>query len=101
MLNREFVDDVINRSLQRYGVRQCMNQTIEELAELTVEVAKDVRGFDNREKVIEEMADVLVCYEYLMRVLNIETCEIENVMRYKLERLSNRLKGDGGVYGNE
>lgn len=92
MINKEFVDEVINKSIQKYGTRQCLNQTIEELGELVVEVAKDIRGFDNREKVIEEMTDVLICFEYLRKVLAIDNREVEAVMNYKIERLNNRLK---------
>ena len=92
MLNKEFIDTVIDKSIQKYGTRQCLNQTIEELGELIVEVAKDIRGFNNREKVIEEMTDVLICFEYLRKVLAIENREVEAVMNYKIERLNNRLK---------
>lgn len=92
MLNKEFIDTVIDKSIEVYGQHRCFNQTIEELGELIVEVAKDIRGFDNREKVIEELVDVTICFQYLIKILAIENKEIENVMEYKINRLNNRLK---------
>lgn len=92
MLNKDFIDEVINKSIDIHGQHQCFNQTIEELGELIVEIAKDIRGFNNREKVIEEMTDVLICFEYLRKILCIENREVETVMNYKVERLNNRLK---------
>lgn len=87
-------DKITEQSLMYHGVKQCFNQTIEELAELTVEVSKNIRGFNNRDNVKEEIADVLNCIEYLKRVLNISEDEIELVKDAKLKRLEERMKGN-------
>ena len=78
--------NISNLAIQTYGVRQQLNHTIEELAELTVEVSKNIRGFQNRDKIIEEMADVLNCLQYLVIILDIDKAELDIMMNYKLRR---------------
>lgn len=92
MLNKDYVQKTIKSSIHHYGSLQSLNQTNEELAELIVEVSKNIRGFNNRNNIIEEMADVLICFQYLKTILNITNEEIEDVMMIKLERLNSRIK---------
>ena len=85
-------DKIIDLALYVYGDKQQLNQTNEELAELIVEVAKNIRGFNNRRNIIEEMADVLHCFEYLKKILNIHDEEIQDMLNYKLNRTYERIK---------
>lgn len=71
--------EILNLAIETYGEKQQLNQTNEELAELIVEVAKHIRGYNNRYNIIEEMADVLHCFEYLKILLNISDDEIIEV----------------------
>lgn len=84
--------NIINLAIKTYGVDQQLNHVNEELAELIVEVAKYKRGFNSREKIIEEMADVLNCFEYLRTILDIKNREINNIRSYKMRRTLRRIE---------
>ncbi|WP_289103773.1 hypothetical protein, partial [uncultured Fusobacterium sp.] len=43
---------------------------VEELSELQKEICKDLRGFDRREEIKEEMADVYICLQLLKEIYN-------------------------------
>lgn len=84
--------EIIKLAIETYGEKQQLNQTNEELAELIVEVAKNIRGYNNRHKIIEEMADVLHCFEYLKAILEITDDEVNELFECKLERTYKRIK---------
>lgn len=65
---------------------------IEEMSELTKEICKSKRGKDNKEEIIEEMADVYIMLEQLKIIFSIEQYEIDDIARIKLLRLEERLK---------
>ncbi len=62
------------------------------MSELTKEISKSLRGFDNRESIVEELCDVLNMLEQLKIIYQIDDQEIENLISIKLERLSERLE---------
>ena len=84
--------EIIKLAIETYGEKQQLNQTNEELAELIVEVAKNIRGYNNRDAIAEEMADVLHCFEYLKAILEITDDEINEILEYKLDRTYKRIK---------
>lgn len=63
---------------------------MEECSELIKAVAKDLRGFSNKDEIIEEIADVSIMCEQVMLDLGIEldVCVRKNI---KLERLEERI----------
>lgn len=69
-----------------------LNIAIEEMSELTKELCKYKRGFDNRDHIIEEMADVYIMLRQLKIIFNVEDKEIKEVERYKLKRLQEYIK---------
>ena len=91
-MTKEKINEIIDLAIETYGVNQQLNQVNEELAELIVEVAKNKRGFKNRKKIIEEMGDVLHCFEYLKRILDIKDSEVQDAMEYKIERTYRRIR---------
>lgn len=91
-MNKERQAEIVALAIQTYGVSQQLNQVNEELAELIVEVAKNKRGFNNRRAIVEEMGDVLHCFEYLKMILDIHDEEIHDAMDYKLERTYKRIQ---------
>jgi NTP pyrophosphatase (non-canonical NTP hydrolase) len=65
---------------------------IEELSELTKEIAKDIRGITNYKNIAEEMADVEIMLEQMKIIYN----NNDLVDRYKVEKLQ-RIKERLGV----
>lgn len=62
----------------------------EELAELSVELARDFRGRNDREDVIDEIADVLIAANQLALIYGLD--ETEERIEYKLQRLGERIQ---------
>lgn len=71
-----------------------VNKTIvvEELSELQKEICKDLRGFDRREEIKEEMADVYICLQLLKEIYNFNDEELEEEYKRKMKRNRDRIK---------
>ena len=69
---------------------------MEECSELTQAISKYIRYKDTeaRYKVIEEMADVLICMEQLKILCNINDKEIQGEIDFKCKRTEERYKED-------
>lgn len=65
---------------------------IEELGELQHEITKSLRGMLNKEHLIEELADVLICLEQLKIQYNISDSQLQEWIDYKYNRNLNRLE---------
>ena len=93
---------IIEAAIAKLGEENQMRQTQEELAELIVAINKYERAIKNdgypsyidytRKEVIEEMADVLIMFDAVKKILNVQDEEIEHFRAFKLNRLLNRLK---------
>lgn len=65
---------------------------VEELSELQKEICKDLRGFDRREEIKEEMADVYICLQLLKEIYNFDDEELEEEYKRKMDRSIKRIK---------
>ena len=90
---------IIETAIAKLGEENQMRQTQEELAELIVAINKYERSiksdndtFRERIDIIEEMADVLIMFDAVKKILDIKDEELESVRLFKLNRLLNRLK---------
>lgn len=82
---------ILHNAIEKYGADNQLNQCMEELAELIIDINKYKRGYNNKLPLISEMADVLVCMEYLKIILDIQEADIQEQIEYKLERLKYRM----------
>ena len=64
---------------------------IEEFSELIKEICKNKRGRENRDNIIEEMADCYIMLEQLAIIFSVEKDEIGGWLDRKFERLKKRL----------
>lgn len=73
-----------------------VNKTIviEELSELQKEVCKDLRGYERREEIKEEMADVYICLQMLKEIYNFSDEELEKMYERKMRRNIERINKD-------
>ena len=94
---------IIEAAIAKQGEENQMRQTQEELAELIVAINKYERAIKNdgcpsyivyntRKNIIEEMADVLIMFDAIKKILNIQDEELEHFRAFKLNRLLDRLK---------
>lgn len=75
--------EIVSRSLEAYGNGIQLVVCMEELSELTQAISKEIRGKDNRNNLVEEMADVLICIEILKQVFEITDEDIDSWIKYK------------------
>ena len=75
-----------------YGIDNQLHQLAEECSELAVEASHSARK-GVTVKIIEEMADVLLMIEQVVYLAEIDMCDIEDCINYKLDRQLERIKG--------
>ncbi|MCL1998037.1 MAG: hypothetical protein FWG65_04635 [Turicibacter sp.] len=86
-------EKLMRLALKKWGKDAEVLQTLEELAELSKELLKNVnRGGDNRDKIVEEMGDVYIMLEQLKSVYAVSERELAEVMGGKLARLGRLIK---------
>ena len=87
---------IFKEAIKTYGIDNQMNVAIEEMSELTKEICKYKRGFDNRNNIIEEMADVFIMLYQLQIMLDITDYELVEMEGRKLSRLQERIIEENG-----
>ena len=83
----------LERAIKTYGKDMQLNVAIEELSELIKEICKNKRGADNREAIIEEMADCYIMMEQIEMIFDIPFWQISDKITEKKMRLEKRLDG--------
>lgn len=78
--------EIVARSLETYGNGLQLVVCMEELSELSQAISKEIRGRGDRNNLVEEMADVLICLEILKQVFEITDEDIDSWIKYKQER---------------
>ena len=78
--------------LEHYGPEAQVVKTMEELAELQAELARLLIKQGDIEKTKSEMADVLIMVNQLKIILDVPDEDLENWIRYKVERQLERIK---------
>ena len=86
--------NVVKKSIEHYGADLQTVVCMEECAELIQAISKMKRGKDNRDNLIEEMADVMICMEIMKQVYGISDNEIQNYVCQKQNRSIERMKSD-------
>lgn len=92
-MNREQLK-VLDNSLMQNGVNQQLMVCMEEPAELIQAISKVERypdEVDRIENVVEEIADVLICIEYLKMIYNINQSEVDEMISQKINRIKERM----------
>lgn len=97
-----FERQIINETLDRYGIERQSLVAMEELSELQKAISKLVRNPEERTKplefkglrhnLIEEMADVLICMDQLIVFYKIKQKDIQELIQAKQERQAKRLE---------
>lgn len=90
------VYDTLRKALDKFGIEHQTLMLCEECGELIQVSNKALRyGIENeRDGLIEEMADVLVMIEQLRLFYDINWLEINDIFMQKVDRLERRLKDD-------
>ena len=83
---------IITESIQHYGKNNQSTVCMEECAELIQAISKAKRGKINRDNMIEEIADVLICIEMLKQMYMISDEKINKWIEKKQAREAERMK---------
>jgi NTP pyrophosphatase (non-canonical NTP hydrolase) len=83
--------ELYKKLIQTYGQTQ-MIVAIEELSELQKELTKSLRGKNNKESIIEEMADVYIMLEQMKLYYGIDDKAIIDKVEEKNNRTRDRLR---------
>jgi hypothetical protein len=83
--------DVYAAAVKTCGKEHQLIMCMEEMAELTKELSKNIRGSKNTTSISEEMADVEIMMEQL-RVIFGNRSEVDTIKAEKLNRLADRLE---------
>lgn len=86
-----FDDKIINKTIDILG-KECLMISVEECAELQQAVSKLYRNKQDLKNLTEEMADVLICIQYIMKGTGIEESDIQHWIDYKLKRCEERIQ---------
>lgn len=91
----DWMTAVCKRAVSTWGKYRQLTVCMEEMAELTKELSKNIRGQDNDLGIAEEVADVEIMLEQLKIIFDIRT-DVENVKNEKLIRLDRRIQEANG-----
>lgn len=91
--------DSVNANIKDGNPRGHRNLIIvmEELAELTKEISKQLRGKGDAINILEELADVQLGIYYVQEIVGIDEKDIKKAITVKMERLASILY-DAGQY---
>ena len=87
--------DVLAKAIKKYGVEKQLLVCMEEPAELIQAISKVGRYPEDSTRMqdlIEEMADVTICLEYLKLIYNIRQEELDEWINRKVKRISKKIK---------
>jgi hypothetical protein len=95
MFNKIFINDKqLSDSIDHHGANKKKTICIQEMAELTQEVTKDMIGCTRREKLVKEFTDTLICMEMMRLMYDIQDEEIQRWIDFKQARQLQRDRDD-------
>lgn len=83
---------VLEKAIETYGINAQLDVCVEEMSELIKEICKKKRGQNNREAIIEEIADVTIMLQQLEMMCDIKPQEVFDVVEIKVKRLKEILE---------
>lgn len=95
--------DIHDKMIDKFGEQQQINICIEEMSELIAVLSKYSRYKDGnipeeiKNKVIEELADVMITFPYLYRIFNFNLDDIVTHQILKFNRMKRWINCDDGI----
>jgi hypothetical protein len=91
-MHAEDYDDLLRSVIDEFGVTHQAIKAIEEMAELTVELAKGINLIKSNGNLLEEVADVQIVLDQLKIAFFKDQEEFESIKDKKLEKLQRHLE---------
>lgn len=83
--------DIFDRALEKFGIEKQIIKLCEECAEMETAIMHFREGRDTSDHVAEEIADVTIVLEQIMRAFSITEKQLSEWLDFKLNRLEGRL----------
>lgn len=88
-------EKILKMIIEKYGKNKQVGQAIEEMAELTIELNKNInRNKNNETEIILEIADVQIMLAQLVLIYDIDPEKLQGAVEYKLLRQKERMEND-------
>lgn len=85
---------ILQKAINIFGVDMQLNVVVEEFSELTKEICKYKRGFNNKDNIVEEMADCCIMLEQMKMIFDVSEEEIMTVIREKMKKLKENIENE-------
>lgn len=85
---------IISECIKHYGEEMQLVVCMEELSELSQTISKEIRSKGDRNNLVEEMADVIICLENLKQIFAVTNAEIKEWVNFKQERVLQRMNSE-------
>ena len=101
VLTKEEIREILKRSISKPNEinprgHQNLIIVVEELAELSQEVTKELRGKrEDYYSLVEEMADVYLALEYLQEICGVEDATLQKAISIKAKRVDEKIRKYG------
>ena len=79
------------RQAIKYDKDLCTTIAMEECAELIQAISKAKRGKLDKENMAEEIADVMICADWIMQIYDISIPDVDKWFKLKEQRIVERL----------
>lgn len=89
--------DYIEEMIDAFGKDTTLIIAMEELAELQQQLSKVYRGKSDTLNLLEEMADVCICIDLIMKVTQLEPEQLEFWINKKMQRNHLRICGEKSI----
>jgi len=83
---------IYKKAIEKYGALMQTIVAIEEMAELQKELSKALRNQENKDHLIEEVADVEIMLAQVKLIYDISEDYVDAHKRFKLRRLAHGLR---------
>ena len=89
------MNNTLEKAIQHFGIHKQINKAIEEMAELTTELARYQNGVAMNVNIIDEIADVSIVISQLRLIFGQDL--VDNRVQEKLHRLESRMTNTSGT----
>lgn len=90
-IDNEWASKLISKCIEKQGREITVVRCMEEYAELIQVLSKSLRSIENREELLEELADAQLCIFFIQQALGVTGEELCKAMSVKLKHAEDRL----------
>lgn len=86
------IDSICRNAINRFGIDSQLNVAVEEMSELIKELCKYKRYSNNKDAILEELADCCIMFRQIGFIFEFSEHDIKEAIEAKAKRLEGRMK---------